>query len=315
MKVHFIAIGGSVMHQLALALYKKGYIVSGSDDEIYEPALSNLQKEGLLPASMGWYPEHVTFDMDVVILGGHAKSDNPELQHAKDLGLRIYSFPEYMFEECRHKTRVVVSGSQSKTIALSMIMQVLRKTGKDFDYMVSTRPEGFDGSVRVTHAPMVVCEGDVYPANVLEKRPAFHFLFPHIAIITGLAQDPGHVFPTFDLYLEQFAVFIQNIEPGGLLIYNETDEVLKKLVTTNQRTDIRYQPYLVPQHVNNQGNTTLAIDGQTVELPDLDHHHLLNLHATWYVCRELGMKATDFVQAVTSRTGIELHARPAQQKS
>jgi UDP-N-acetylmuramate: L-alanyl-gamma-D-glutamyl-meso-diaminopimelate ligase len=308
MKVHFIAFGDSLMHQLALALHKKGYIVSGSDDELYEPALSNLQKEGLLPAKVGWYPEKITPDMDAVILGVQAKNDNPELQHAKDLGLKIYAFPEYMYEESRYKTRIVVGGGHGKTTTASLIMHVLQKNGKDFDYLVGAQLEGFDEQVRVTHAPLIVCEGDEYPASVLEKRPQFHFLLPHIAIITGIARDPGHVFPTFDLYLEQFSIFIQRIEPGGLLIYNETDEVLKKLVITNKRTDIRYQPYQMPQYAVDQDKTTITIEGQTGELPVSGNHNLLNLHAAWYVCCELGINATDFVQAVTSRTGIEMHS-------
>jgi UDP-N-acetylmuramate: L-alanyl-gamma-D-glutamyl-meso-diaminopimelate ligase len=296
------------MHQLAIALQKNGYKVSGSDDEIYEPALSNLQKEGLLPASTGWYPEKIIPELDAVILGMHAKNDNPELQRAKDLGLKVYSFPEYIYEESRHKTRVVVGGSHGKTTTTSMIMHVLRETRKDFDYLVGTQLEGFDQNVRVTHAPIVVCESDEYPASTIEKRPKFHFLYPHIAIITGIAWDHNNIFPTFDLYLEQFSIFIRTIEPGGLLIYNETDEVLTKLVNTKKRADIRYQSYQAPLHAIHDGKTSLTIEGQTGELQVLGNHNLLNLHAAWYVCRELGISATDFVQAVTSRTGIEAYA-------
>ncbi|HEX2608994.1 MAG TPA: Mur ligase family protein, partial [Flavisolibacter sp.] len=230
MKVHFIAIGGSVMHQLAIALKKKGYIVSGSDDEIFEPAKSNLAAEGLLPKAEGWFPEKISKDLDSIILGMHAKADNPELLKAKELGLAIYSFPEYIYQESKDKTRVVVGGSHGKTTTTSMIMNVLRNVGRDFDYLVGARLEGFDQSVNITKAPVIVCEGDEYPASTLEKRPKFHFLFPHIAIITGIAWDHINVFPTFDIYLEQFRIFIDKIEPGGVLIYNATDAVLKKLV-------------------------------------------------------------------------------------
>jgi UDP-N-acetylmuramate: L-alanyl-gamma-D-glutamyl-meso-diaminopimelate ligase len=303
MKVHFIAIGGSVMHQLALALHKKGYQVTGSDDEIFEPAQSNLQKEGLLPAAIGWHPEKITAGLDAVILGMHAKNDNPELQKARELGLKIYSFPEYIYQESRDKTRVVVGGSHGKTTTTSMIMHTLRKAGKDFDYLVGARLEGFDQSVQVTHAPVIVCEGDEYPASVIEKRPKFHFLFPHIAILTGIAWDHINVFPTFDFYLEQFTIFIQKIEPGGLLIYNETDNVLKKLVTENKRKDIRYQPYSVPFHTISNGKTTLTIEDQTCQLQVFGNHNLLNLHAAWYVCRDLGMNAATFVKAISSFTG------------
>lgn len=303
MKVHFIAIGGSVMHQLALALHKKGYQVTGSDDEIFEPALSNLQKEGLLPAAIGWHPAKIMPGLDAVILGMHAKQDNPELQKARELGLQIYSFPEYIYQESREKTRVVVGGSHGKTTTTAMIMHALKKAGKNFDYLVGARLEGFDQSVQVTHAPVIVCEGDEYPASVIEKRPKFHFLFPHIAILTGIAWDHINVFPTFDFYLGQFTIFIQKIEPGGILIYNETDEVLKKLVKANKRADIRYQPYQVPFHTINNGKTTLTIEGQTGVLQVFGNHNLLNLHAAWYVCRELGMNAAAYVKAIASFTG------------
>jgi len=298
---------------LALALHKKGYQVTGSDDEIFEPALSNLKKEGLLPVEFGWFPSKITSDLDAVILGMHAKNDNPELQRARELGLRIYSFPEYIYQESRNKTRVVVGGSHGKTTTTSMIMHALKKTGAAFDYLVGARLEGFDQSVQVTNAPVIVCEGDEYPASAIEKRPKFHFLFPHIAILTGIAWDHINVFPTFDFYLEQFTIFIQKIEPGGLLIYNETDEVLKKLVTENKRADIRYQPYQVPQHSISNGKTTLSIEGHTGELKVFGNHNLLNLHAAWYVCKDLGMDAATFVKAVGDFTGaakrLELLAR------
>jgi UDP-N-acetylmuramate: L-alanyl-gamma-D-glutamyl-meso-diaminopimelate ligase len=316
MNVHFIAIGGSVMHQLALALHKKGYQVTGSDDEIFEPALSNLQKEGILPAATGWHPEKITPGLDAVILGMHAKQDNPELQKARELGLKIYSFPEYIYQESLNKTRVVVGGSHGKTTTTSMIMHALKKAVNNFDYLVGARLEGFDQSVQVTHAPIIICEGDEYPASAIEKRPKFHFLFPHIAILTGIAWDHINVFPTFDFYLEQFTIFIQKIEPGGILIYNETDPVLKKLVTENKRSDIRYQPYQVPQHTIENGKTTLTIEGQTSELQVFGNHNLLNLQAAWYVCRELGMDAAIFVKGVADFTGaakrLELLARNEQ---
>lgn len=303
MNVHFIAIGGSVMHQLALALKKKGYTVSGSDDEIFEPAASNLQQQGLLPAQTGWFPEKITPQLDAVILGMHARQDNPELQKARELGLNIYSFPEYIYQESQDKKRVIVGGSHGKTTTTSMIMHVLRKSGKAFDYLVGARLEGFEQSVQVTDAPVIVCEGDEYPASVIEKRPKFHFLFPHIAIITGIAWDHINVFPTFDFYLEQFIIFINKIEKGGILIYNETDEVLKKLVGDNKRPDIRYQPYGVPPHQIANGKTTITIDNVQGELKVFGNHNLLNLQAAWYVCKELGVDAKTFVPAIGSFTG------------
>jgi UDP-N-acetylmuramate: L-alanyl-gamma-D-glutamyl-meso-diaminopimelate ligase len=303
MKVHFIAIGGSVMHQLALALHRKGYQVTGSDDEIFEPAKSNLEKAGILPAATGWFPEKINPSLDAVILGMHAKGDNPELIRAKEFGLKIYSFPEYIYQESLQKTRVVVGGSHGKTTTTSMIMHVLKNAGKSFDYLVGARLEGFDQSVNVTNAPVIVCEGDEYPASALEKRPKFHFLFPHIAILTGIAWDHINVFPTFDFYLEQFIIFINKIEAGGLLIYNETDPVLKKLVEDNKRSDIRYQPYGIPAHSIEQGITTVTIGKETGKLKVFGNHNLMNLYAAWYACRELAVTEVAFIQAMATFTG------------
>jgi UDP-N-acetylmuramate: L-alanyl-gamma-D-glutamyl-meso-diaminopimelate ligase len=303
MKVHFISIGGSVMHQLAIALKRKGYKVTGTDDEIFEPSRTNLEKEGLLPESIGWRPDLITADINAVILGMHAKNDNPEIEKARELSLPIYSFPEYIFQESKQKTRIVVGGSHGKTTTTSMIMHVLKVADKDFDYLVGARLEGFDQSVNITDAPVIVCEGDEYPASVIEKRPKFHFLFPHIAILTGIAWDHINVFPTFDYYLEQFTIFIDKIEPGGILIYNETDDVLKKLVTTHSRNDITYQPYGIPKHSIASGKTTITIEGTETELSVFGNHNLLNLHAAYYACKQLGITAQTFVNAISNFTG------------
>lgn len=303
MRVHFISIGGSVMHQLAIALHKKGYQVTGTDDEIFEPAASNLQKHGLLPATIGWDPNKITPDLDAVILGMHAKSDNPELQKAIELKLKIYSFPEYIYHESLQKKRVVVGGSHGKTTTTSMIMHVLKQTRQQFDYLVGAKVEGFAQSVDITDAPVIVCEGDEYPASAIERKPKFHFLFPHIAILTGIAWDHINVFPTFEFYLEQFVTFINKIEPGGLLIYNESDPVLNELVINHGRKDIRYRPYDVPQHAIRKGKTSILLEGVSGTLEVFGNHNLLNLHAAYYACEELGISTTDFVQAIGSFTG------------
>jgi UDP-N-acetylmuramate: L-alanyl-gamma-D-glutamyl-meso-diaminopimelate ligase len=303
MRVHFISIGGSVMHQLAIALHKKGYQVTGTDDEIFEPARANLAAEGLLPAAIGWQPELISKGIDAVILGMHAKSDNPELQKAQELGLPIYSFPEYIYHESQQKKRVVVGGSHGKTTTTSMIMHVLQVTGQSFDWLVGARVQGFTQSVNITDAPLIVCEGDEYPASTIERKPKFHFLYPHVAIITGIAWDHINVFPTFDFYLEQFTIFIDRIVAGGLLIYNDHDPVLKKLVEENKRSDIRYQSYGVPVHTIDNGRTTVTIDGVSGELSVFGEHNLMNLFAAWYACKELGVTATAFVAAIGSFTG------------
>jgi UDP-N-acetylmuramate: L-alanyl-gamma-D-glutamyl-meso-diaminopimelate ligase len=303
MNIHFISIGGSVMHQLAIALKRKGYQITGSDDEIFEPAKSNLAAEGILPKNEGWFPENIQSGFDAVILGMHAKDDNPELQRAKELKLPIYSFPEYIFQESRKKTRVVVGGSHGKTTTTSMIMHALKEAGKEFDYLVGARLQGFSQSVNITDAPVIVCEGDEYPASAIEKRPKFHFLFPHIAVLTGIAWDHINVFPTFDFYLEQFTIFIQKIEKGGHLIYDETDATLKQLVEQHRRADLNYHPYGVPQHIINNGVTTVTVAGQETTLKVFGAHNLLNLHAAWLVVQQLGVDGDNFAKAISSFTG------------
>ncbi len=303
MKVHFISIGGSVMHQLAIALKGKGYQVTGTDDEIFEPALTHLRDKGLLPNAFGWQPDLITPDLDAVILGMHAKADNPELIKAQQLGLSIYSFPEYIFHESQQKKRVVVGGSHGKTTTTSMIMHVLKTCHQDFDYLVGAKLAGFDQSVKVTNAPTIVCEGDEYLASALLRQPKFHFLFPHVAILTGIAWDHINVFPTFEFYLEQFVIFMNKIEAGGVLIYNETDEVLNKLVLSNKRTDIRYIPYKLPVHQIANGQTYITLDGAEGPLSVFGDHNLLNMQAAYYACAELGITAKDFVQAMANFTG------------
>lgn len=315
MKVHFIAIGGSVMHQLAIALSKKGYEVSGSDDEIFEPALSNLKEQGILPDSNGWFPEKIEKDLDAVILGMHARADNPELIKARELGLKIYSFPEYIYQESQDKKRLIVGGSHGKTTTTAMIMHVLRSNQQAFDYLVGARLEGFDQSVNLTDAPLIVCEGDEYPASTLEKRPKFHFLFPHIAILTGIAWDHINVFPTFENYLEQFVIFIDKIEKGGVLIYNETDPELNKLVNSNRRDDIRYIPYGIPEHSIESGKTTVTFDQVSSRLKVFGNHNLLNLHAAYLALKETGLSTEQIVSAIGSFAGasrrLELLAETA----
>jgi UDP-N-acetylmuramate: L-alanyl-gamma-D-glutamyl-meso-diaminopimelate ligase len=303
MKVHFISIGGSVMHQLAIALQGKGYQVTGTDDEIFEPALTHLRDKGLLPSAFGWQPDLITSDLDAVILGMHAKADNPELIKAQELGLSIYSFPEYIFHESQQKKRVVVGGSHGKTTTTSMIMHVLKTCHQDFDYLVGAKLAGFDQSVKVTNAPTIVCEGDEYLASALLRQPKFHFLFPHVAILTGIAWDHINVFPTFEFYLEQFVIFMKKIEAGGVLIYNETDEVLNKLVLSNKRDNIRYIPYKVPAHQISNGQTYITIDGAEGPLSVFGDHNLLNMQAAYYACAELGITAQNFVHAMANFTG------------
>ena len=315
MHIHFISIGGSVMHQLAIALKRKNYKVTGSDDEIFEPAASNLKNEGLLPEKTGWFPQLITKDIDAVILGMHAKQDNPELEKAKELNLKIYSFPEYIFHESLHKKRIAVGGSHGKTTTTAMIMHALKNADFNFDYLVGASLRGFGQSVKITDAPVIVCEADEYPASTIERRPKFHFLFPHIAVLTGIAWDHINVFPTFDFYLEQFVIFINKIEKNGVLIYNKTDKVLQNLVEKNHRDSLNYIGYSTPNHEINNGITNVTIGDKKTDLKIFGGHNLLNLQAAFLVCKELGMDGGTFAKAISTFEGAAKRLELAAQKN
>lgn len=303
MKIHFIAIGGSVMHNMAIAMKNKGYTVTGSDDEINEPSRSRLQKHGLLPGQMGWFPEKLDDTYDEVILGMHARADNPELLRAQQLGLRVYSYPEYMYEQTKDKVRVVVGGSHGKTTITSMILHVLKHAGKDFDYLVGAQLEGFDTMVKLTReAPIAVFEGDEYLASPIDRRPKFHLYKPHIAIISGIAWDHINVFPTYENYVEQFEKFIHLIEPEGNLIYCSEDSELKKLVESTE-APIHKIPYAVPAHEIKDGATYLAHNGKKTPLKVFGQHNLMNLEGARLVCEKLGIGAVVFYEAIQSFGG------------
>lgn len=290
------------MHQLAIALKLKGYQVTGSDDEIFDPATTNLTTVGIMPPAIGWDATRITPDLDAVILGMHARGDNPELEKARELGLKIYSFPEYIYQESQQKTRVAIGGSHGKTTITSMIMHVLKALQKDFDYLVGAKLEGFSQSVNITSAPLIVCEADEYPASAIERRPKFHFLHPHISVLSGIAWDHINVFPTFENYKEQFAIFLRTMEPGGKLIYNSSDPVLKELVE-KEAGHLALLPYEVPVNSIDNGVTTIILDGHSTGLQVFGEHNLMNINAAWHVCRELGVDVRSFLAAISSFTG------------
>lgn len=301
MRIHFIAIGGSAMHNLAIALHKKGYKVTGSDDVIFEPSVSRLSRFGILPERMGWHEESITADIDAVILGMHALKDNPELLRAQELGLKIYSYPEYIYEQTKNKLRVVIGGSHGKTTITSMILHVLNFHGKDFDYLVGAQLEGFDTMVKVTDtAPVIIIEGDEYLASPVDRRPKFHLYKANIAVISGVAWDHVNVFPTFENYLHQFKLFIDTIQPGGKLIYCNTDKELRNIVLSNQ-SDIIKTAYEIPLHSVKGGITYLL--PQDLPLKVFGDHNLMNLSAAKLVCEELGIGEEDFNLAISSFKG------------
>lgn len=301
MKIHLIAIGGAAMHNLAIALHKKGFEVSGSDDVIYEPSKSRLDKYGLLPAQMGWDESRITADIEVVILGMHARADNPELLKAQAMGLKIYSYPAYIYEQSKEKTRVVIGGSHGKTTITSMILHVLNYHQKDFDYLVGAQLAGFDTMVKITDsAPVMVIEGDEYLASPIDRRPKFHLYHANIAVISGIAWDHINVFPTFANYVEQFAKFIETIAPNGTLIYCELDQELNQTVLKST-ANVEKIPYGVPAHEVRNGITYLL--PQQTPLNIFGDHNLMNLNAAKQVCAKLGIADDGFNEAIASFAG------------
>ncbi|GGC43694.1 peptidoglycan synthetase [Parapedobacter defluvii] len=297
MRVHFIAIGGSIMHNLAIALAKKGYIVSGSDDHIYEPSRTNLANENLLPPP-GWDPTRITSDIDAVVLGMHAKADNPELLKAQEMGIRIYSYPEFIYEQTKEKTRVVIGGSHGKTTITSMIMHVLKSIGRDFDYLVGAKLDEFDHMVRLTKdAPLMIIEGDEYLASPIDQRPKFHLYKPHIALISGIAWDHVNVFPTFENYVNQFRLFIKTIEPKGTLVYNKEDQILRELVLEDQ-SKINKHGYRTPEYTINKGITYIHTNNGDIPLQVFGKHNLSNIVAAFTVCEWLGVEREAFYAAI-----------------
>ena len=301
MRIHFIAIGGSAMHNLAIALHKKGYQVTGSDDAIFEPSSTRLANYGLLPEEMGWYGDKITADLDAVILGMHALLDNPELLKAQEIGVKIYSYPEYIYEQTKEKLRVVIGGSHGKTTITSMILHVLNYYGKDIDYLVGAQLAGFDTMVKITEsAPVIIIEGDEYLASPIDRRPKFHLYKANIAVISGIAWDHINVFPTYSDYTRQFEIFIDTIEPNGTLIYCEADQDLKKIAeaSTAQITKVSYN---IPDHRIENGTTYLLPDETPLEV--FGDHNLMNLNAAKLVCKQLDVSEADFNSAISSFTG------------
>ncbi|WP_199117396.1 UDP-N-acetylmuramate--L-alanine ligase [Pedobacter sp. ASV28] len=301
MRIHLIAVGGAAMHNLAIALHKKGFEVTGSDDVIYEPSSSRLAKYGLLPAQMGWDERRIGSDIDVVILGMHARIDNPELLKAQELGLKIYSYPAYIYEQSKDKLRVVIGGSHGKTTITSMILHVLNYYQKDFDYLVGAQLNGFDTMVKITDsAPVIIIEGDEYLASPIDRRPKFHLYHANIAVISGIAWDHINVFPTFEDYVLQFSKFIDTITPRGKLIYCDNDIELK--LTVEQSTaSIEKIPYAIPEHEVIDGITYLL--PQRTPLKVFGDHNLMNLNAAKLVCEQLGIGQEEFYKAIASFSG------------
>lgn len=303
MKVHFIAIGGSAMHNLAIALHLKGYEVTGSDDEIFDPSRGRLEKYGLLPSNIGWNEQMISSNLDAVILGMHARENNPELKKAQALNIPIFSYPEYLYEQTKNKTRVVIGGSHGKTSITSMILHVLNHHNIQHDYMVGAQLEGFECMVSLDETSKIaVLEGDEYLSSPMDRRPKFHLYHPDIALLSGIAWDHINVFPTFENYVDQFQQFVDLIENEGSIIYYSGDENVKA-VSEKSRTDVQRLPYDTHAHRIENGTTYLIDEGQEYSLFVFGNHNLQNISGALNVCLQLGLSKEQFYEAISGFKG------------
>ncbi len=302
MQIHLIAIGGAVMHNLALALYHKGYTVTGSDDEIFEPSLSRLQRYGLLPAKKGWHPENIHAGLDAVILGMHARADNPELLRAHAMGIPVFSFPEYIFEQSKEKIRVAICGSHGKTTITSMIMHVLKTNGKKFDYLVGAQLEGFETMVQISDAPIMIIEGDEYFASPLDRRPKFLHYHAHVTLISGIAWDHFNVFPTFESYTGQFKLLIEDGNEQSILIVNGEDTNIRALLSSSA-VSAQVITYQTPDYQRVNNKCTIRQENTDYIFSIIGKHNMQNMEGARLVCKQLGIQAHAFYSAMQSFTG------------
>ena len=303
MRVHFIAIGGAAMHNLAIALKVKKYHITGSDDIINDPSKSRLKSYNLYPNDLGWFEDRITNDIDAIVLGMHAKIDNPELLKAKKLNLKIYSYPEFIYEQCKLKTRVVIGGSHGKTTITSMILHVMNFYDKEVDYMVGAQLEGFDVMVKLTEEnDFIVLEGDEYLSSPIDRRPKFHLYNPNIALISGISWDHINVFPTYEIYKKQFEIFVESIVEGGSITYNSEDLDTNEIVNNTTRS-IRKFDYSIPEFTINNGITYLQTTEGELPLEIFGKHNLSNLMGAKWICQHMGIDEDDFYQAITSFKG------------
>ena len=302
-KIHFIAIGGSIMHSLAITLKETGNIITGSDDHFFEPSRANLQQHGLLPEKEGWDENRITPDLDKVILGMHAKADNPELLKAQQLGIQVLSYPEYIYEASKDKQRIVITGSHGKTSITAMIMHVLKYFNKDFDYVVGAQLKGFDNMVKITGAPVIVIEGDEYTTSTLDNTPKFLHYHHHIGLISGIAWDHFNVYPTLDDYVRQFEAFADASPKAGTLIFCEEDNLASLIISEKERADVNNTPYKAHDHVVREGETYLKIAEGEIHVEVFGQHNMQNLSGAHTVLKRVGITDDQFYQAIVAFKG------------
>jgi len=316
MNIHFIAIGGSAMHNLAIALNRKGDNITGSDDEIFEPSKSRLAKDGILPNIIGWNEKNIHPKLDAVILGMHARIDNPELKKAKELNIPIYSYPEFLYEQSKEKLRIVIGGSHGKTTITSMLLHAFKRLNIDVDYMVGAQLEGYDCMVKITNtSKIMILEGDEYLSSPIDRRPKFHLYKPNIALISGIAWDHINVFPTFENYLFQFSSFCNLISENGTLVYNAEDKEVEK-IASNISKKINLTPYSTPSYnVNSNGGTILNKNNSKYQLKLFGAHNLQNLMGAMHIANSIGIKEDDFLKSMLDFSGAGKRLQKVSEKN
>ena len=304
-RIHFIAIGGSIMHNLAIALKQHGHTITGSDDEIYEPSRTRLEENGLHPAKYGWNPDAINNDLDAVILGMHARADNPELLKAQESGVKIFSFPEYIYEQSKDKQRVVIAGSHGKTTITAMIMHVLKYFNREFDFAVGAQLKGFTNTVQLTDAPIIIIEGDEYLSSPIDSSPKFLKYQHHIGLISGISWDHINVFPTEDDYVKQFETFADSTPKGGSLAYYDGDP-MTSIIGSKEREDVKALPYIAHPNIIENNKTYLMRDNDTIELKVFGRHNLENINGAKVVLGRIGISEDQFYEAIPSFEGAQL---------
>jgi len=303
MRIHFIAIGGSVMHNLAINLAKLGHQITGSDDQIVEPSKSKLKEAGLMPEKIGWDINRVTPDLDSIILGKHALADNPELLRAQELNIKIYSFPEFIYEQTLNKTRVVIAGTYGKTTIISMIMHVLRKLNKEFDYLIGAKIVGFESLISLSaSAPIVLIEGDEFYASSIDNHAKFHYYHPNIALISNIQWDNFKMVISEEDYLRQFELFVDTIVPKGTLVYNKEDSNIQKILSNTKLCKINRHGYSIPSYTINKGVTSIRVCEQEFPVQIIGKQNLSNIVGAYTVCEWLGIKRNEFYEAISDFT-------------
>ncbi|GAB3779153.1 Mur ligase family protein [Spirosoma horti] len=305
--IHFISIGGSAMHNLALALQQQGYTITGSDDEIHEPSRSRLQQHGLLPTQTGWFPDKIMAQLDAVIVGMHARKDNPELVKALELGLPIYSYPEFMYQQSQQKQRIVIAGSHGKTTITALILHVLKYHKRKFDYLVGEQIDGFETMAQLTpDAPIIILEGDEYPSSPIDARPKFLHYQPHIALISGIAWDHVNIYPTWDEYVDAFELLAEAMPKAGILIFDESDDMLD-IIGQKERTDITKIPYLPHPATIVDGQTVLLTKkGSKVPVQIFGQHNLKNIAGAMTLCDRIGITEEQFYEAIPTFKNVAM---------